>query len=97
FSRDWSSDVCSSDLARARDDCCGCARGGMDTAVPASEVAAHEAALMCPQDPSCPDVDTCAPELAARCIAGACTLVAGALPANACAGKSRGKGKCDDT
>lgn len=76
--------IADADCARVRDDCCGCARGGMDTAVPASEVAAHEAALMCPQNPSCPDVDTCAPELAARCIAGACTLVAGALPANAC-------------
>lgn len=76
--------VADSDCARVRDDCCGCARGGMDTAVPASEVAAHEAGLMCPQNPSCPDVDACAAELAARCIAGACTLVAGALPANAC-------------
>ena len=72
------------DCARVRDDCCGCARGGEDTAVPASGIAAHEAKLMCPQNPSCPDVDTCAPDLAPRCIAGACTLVAGALPASAC-------------
>lgn len=72
------------DCARVRDDCCGCTRGGDDTALPASQVAAHEAALACPQNPSCPEVDTCAPDLAARCIAGTCTLASGALPANAC-------------
>ena len=72
------------DCARVRDDCCGCARGGADTAVPAGEGAGHDAQLMCPQNPSCPEVDVCAPELAARCIAGTCSLVSGALPANAC-------------
>jgi hypothetical protein len=72
------------DCARVRADCCGCMMGGNDTAVPASQVAAWEAQLMCPPNPSCPAVNTCAPELAARCIAGTCTLVAGALPANAC-------------
>lgn len=72
------------DCAQVRDDCCGCARGGEDTAVPVAQVAAHDAALMCPQNPSCPDVNVCAPDLAPRCIAGACALVAGALPANAC-------------
>jgi hypothetical protein len=72
------------DCARVRADCCGCMLGGEDTAIPAGQVAAHEAALMCPTNPSCPAVDTCAPELAARCIAGACTLVSGALPERAC-------------
>jgi hypothetical protein len=72
------------DCARVRDDCCGCMLGGADTAIPASEVAAHEAQLMCPTDPVCPGVDTCAPDLAARCVAGQCTLVSGALPADAC-------------
>jgi hypothetical protein len=72
------------DCSRVRDDCCGCARGGNDTAVPTTLVSAHEAGLMCPTNPSCPEVDTCAADLAARCIAGSCTLVAGPLPANAC-------------
>jgi hypothetical protein len=72
------------ECARVRADCCGCMMGGMDTSVPASEVGAHEAALNCPTNPSCPMVDTCAPELSARCVAGACTLVSGALPSNAC-------------
>jgi hypothetical protein len=73
-----------SDCARVRDDCCGCTLGGSDTAVPVGQVAAHEAMLMCPQEPACPGVDVCASELAARCIAGACALVAGALPDGAC-------------
>lgn len=73
-----------SDCTRVRDDCCGCAMGGEDTAVPTSEAAAHDAALMCPTNPSCPGVDTCAPDLAARCVQGGCALVAGPLPDNAC-------------
>jgi antistasin family protein len=72
------------DCARVRADCCGCMMGGNDTSVPASEVGAHEAALNCPTNPSCPTVNTCAPELSARCVAGECTLVSGALPGNAC-------------
>jgi hypothetical protein len=58
--------------------------GGNDTSIPASEVGAHEAELMCPTNPSCPMVNTCAPDLAAHCVAGECTLVSGALPPNAC-------------
>ncbi len=72
------------DCARVKADCCGCAMGGNDTAVPASYVSTWEAMLMCPANPSCPMVDTCAPDLAARCVAGECTLVSGALPPNAC-------------
>lgn len=72
------------DCARVEADCCGCDQGGNDTAIPAGQVAAHEAQLMCPQNPSCPEVNTCAPELSARCVAGTCTLVSGSLPANAC-------------
>ena len=70
--------------ARVRADCCGCALGGNDTAVPAGSVTAWEQQLMCPANPSCPEVNTCAPDLAARCVAGECTLVAGLLPPNAC-------------
>jgi hypothetical protein len=77
---------CSADgeCARVKADCCGCMMGGNDTAVPASQVSAWNAMLMGPQNPSCPQVDTCAPDLAARCVAGECTLVSGPLPANAC-------------
>ena len=72
------------DCARVRADCCGCMMGGNDTAVPAGKVAAWEAQLMCPANPSCPMVNTCAPDLSARCVAGECTLVSGGLPPNAC-------------
>jgi Antistasin family len=72
------------DCSRVRADCCGCALGGNDTAIPTSQVAAYEAQLNCSPNPSCPDVNTCAPELSARCIAGTCTLVSGSLPPNAC-------------
>lgn len=72
------------DCARVRDDCCGCSMGGEDTAVPTTQITAHEAQLGCPPNPSCPGGDTCAPDLAARCVQGACTLVSGVLPSNAC-------------
>jgi hypothetical protein len=72
------------DCSRVRADCCGCSLGGKDTSVPASDAAAFDAALNCPTNPSCPGVNTCAPELAARCVAGECTLVSGSLPPNAC-------------
>jgi hypothetical protein len=73
-----------SDCARVRDDCCGCAMGGSDTAVPTGDAAAHDAALMCSPTPYCTGGDTCAPDLAARCVQGACSLVTGPLPDNAC-------------
>lgn len=72
-----------SDCTRTRADCCGCARGGEDTAVPADDAAAFDAALGCPADPTCPAANTCAPDLAPRCIEGACQLVP-PLPAGAC-------------
>jgi hypothetical protein len=75
--------------ARVRDDCCGCANGGYDTAVPTSEVAAHDAALMCPSDPMCPGGNVCAADLAARCIQGTCSLVEGPPPSNACGGANQ--------
>jgi hypothetical protein len=73
-----------SDCVRVRDDCCGCAAGGGDTAVPTGDAAAHDAALMCPAVPTCPGADACSPDLAARCVQGACELVDGTLPAGAC-------------
>lgn len=72
------------DCARVKDDCCGCALGGKDTAIPAGDVAQHDAALDCSANPTCPGGDVCAMDLAARCVQGECALVSGALPANAC-------------
>lgn len=70
--------------ARVRDDCCGCENGGEDTAVPTSQVAAHESGLYCPSNPVCPGGNSCAMDLAARCVQGNCELVAGPLPTGAC-------------
>jgi Antistasin family len=72
------------DCARVRDDCCGCDNGGADTAVPEGQITAHDAGLMCPSDPVCPGGNSCMADLAARCIQGTCSLVAGPLPAGAC-------------
>ena len=58
-------------------DCCGCARGGADTAVPVAEAGAFGESLRCPSDPgdaACPEVDVCDPALSARCEQGRCTL-----------------------
>jgi hypothetical protein len=64
-----------SDCVRTRADCCGCANGGMDTAVPAFDQPTFDASLMCPAAPQCPNPDTCAPDLAPRCVRGQCELV----------------------
>jgi hypothetical protein len=71
-----------SDCVRTRADCCGCAHGGSDTAVPASQQAAFDASLGCAIDPQCPS-DSCSVTEIPRCIEGACEL-AKAAPANAC-------------
>jgi hypothetical protein len=76
------------DCAEVRADCCGCKQGGADTAVPVAEVAAHDAALMCPTTPACPGVDVCVPGAAPRCDRGTCVLSDAApgdvLPPGAC-------------
>lgn len=80
-------DGCSadSDCVQTRADCCGCDRGGSDTAVLASDQAAFDADLNCELDPVCPGVDTCEPTAAPRCVQGRCELLAtGTLPAQAC-------------
>jgi hypothetical protein len=70
-------------------DCCGCARGGADTAVLADGVDEHVAGLACTGGEVCPEVDVCAPS-AVICRNGACALLPaedgppGALPADAC-------------
>ena len=62
------------DCVQVPADCCGCARGGSDTAVPAGSEAEYEDDLDCPTDPSCPGVDVCDPGSAPSCIAGRCQL-----------------------
>ena len=73
------------DCVRTRADCCGCTRGGEDTAVAAADQAGFDASLGCPADPACPGGDTCAAGTEPRCIEGRCEL-AMPTPANACTG-----------
>ena len=69
------------DCVRVPADCCGCARGGDDTAVPSSSVESHLAGLECPVSPECPDVDACGEGLQAGCVAGVCALLDTAVAA----------------
>lgn len=62
------------DCVQVPADCCGCARGGSDTAVPAGTEDDYSDGLQCPPEPSCPDVDVCDPSAAPRCIGGTCQL-----------------------
>jgi len=73
-----------SDCVRTREDCCGCARGGADTAVPAGERAGYDATLGCTQSPQCPEVNTCDGAETPQCAQGTCKLIAGGLPGDAC-------------
>ncbi len=72
-----------SDCTEVPADCCGCALGGSDTAVPSGDVASFQAGLDCPTSPSCPGVNTCQADLDPACVQGACALQP-PLPANAC-------------
>ncbi|MDX2090129.1 MAG: hypothetical protein SFX73_19885 [Kofleriaceae bacterium] len=74
-----------SDCVQTRADCCGCARGGTDTAVIASGQAAYDSALGCELDPVCPGVDTCESAAAPMCVQGRCELLSmDMLSAQAC-------------
>lgn len=69
--------VVDGDCAQVPADCCGCARGGADTAVPVGAVDAHVEGLGCPADPTeaaCPEIDVCDAAAAPRCVAGQCVL-----------------------
>jgi hypothetical protein len=73
------------ECVRVRADCCGCERGGQDTAVLALDAADHDAALHCPVGPQCPVANTCAVAETPHCLAGRCMLGASvALPPGAC-------------
>ncbi|MGE0398301.1 MAG: hypothetical protein AB7T06_16475 [Kofleriaceae bacterium] len=73
------------DCVQTREDCCGCARGGKDTAVLGSAATAYDQMLSCPSNPQCPGLDTCDAAAEPRCVQGACVLTDALLPANACA------------
>lgn len=79
---------CSSDgdCVRVPADCCGCALGGADTAVPAGQETDHRDSLGCSGTPVCPGVDVCTPGETAQCEGGRCMLgtTRGALPPGAC-------------
>jgi hypothetical protein len=70
--------VVDADCAQVPGDCCGCARGGVDTAVPASDIDGFADQLDCSTDEAeaCPDVDVCDAESVPRCLGGSCTLAA---------------------
>ena len=63
------------DCERVPADCCGCERGGQDTAVPAVRAGEHLADLMCGGTESCPGVSTC-DGAEPRCQLGRCVLAA---------------------
>jgi len=64
-------------------DCCGCARGGSDTAVPANDADAFGEALACDSNAACPEVDVCDSMVAPRCVSGQCQLGDGLPPLDA--------------
>jgi hypothetical protein len=73
------------DCVETRADCCGCQRGGMDTAVLASEQASFDAALHCSGTTTCPQVPACEPDVSPHCIQGRCELTSSSgLPPGAC-------------
>ncbi|HLL21087.1 MAG TPA: hypothetical protein VK427_03100 [Kofleriaceae bacterium] len=72
-----------SDCVQTRADCCGCARGGADTAVPLAMRAAFDENLGCTGEEACPEANICDSETP-QCAQGSCKLVAGTLPDDAC-------------
>jgi hypothetical protein len=63
-----------SDCVQVPADCCGCARGGADTAVLAGAATDHVRDLGCTGGEACPDIDVCQPAAAPVCRGGACAL-----------------------
>jgi hypothetical protein len=62
------------DCTQVSADCCGCERGGADTAVNVGQVDAYRESLACRGDPECPGLDVCDVSQEPRCLAGGCTL-----------------------
>jgi hypothetical protein len=65
------------DCTQVPADCCGCERGGAQTAVAASAADEFAESLECQENPPCPGVNVCDPGLVPRCIAQTCTLAPG--------------------
>jgi hypothetical protein len=65
------------DCTQVQADCCGCERGGADTAVATAAVDDYIDSLACDPQPRCPEVPVCDASLVPRCIAQACTLAPG--------------------
>jgi len=72
------------DCVQVRADCCGCGRGGEDTAVLRRQAAAYDADLRCSPGALCPAATTCDTAAAPQCIQGRCQLTTSALPSSAC-------------
>lgn len=63
------------DCVQVPADCCGCANGGVDTAVAADRADDFAEGLGCDTPVSCPGVDVCDRTQVAQCVAGTCRLV----------------------
>ena len=72
------------DCVETRADCCGCARGGDDTAVPKQTQTSYDQQLGCTGGEVCPEVNTCVTTETPQCAQGSCKLIAGGVPADAC-------------
>ena len=72
------------DCVETRADCCGCERGGNNTAVPANMRESYDAQLGCTGGEQCPEADTCVVGETPQCAQGSCKLIAGPIPADAC-------------
>jgi hypothetical protein len=72
------------DCVETRADCCGCERGGNNTAVPAGQRTSYDQQLGCTGGEQCPEADTCEANETPQCAQGSCKLIAGPLPADAC-------------
>jgi hypothetical protein len=62
------------DCLEVPSDCCGCAQGGDDTAVPVDRADEFQSGLACNGNESCPGLDVCDAGLVARCLGGLCAL-----------------------
>jgi hypothetical protein len=62
------------DCVQVPADCCGCARGGSDTAVPLADADSFVGDLMCAGDEACPGVSTCEANAMVACTGGRCVL-----------------------
>jgi hypothetical protein len=63
------------DCADIPADCCGCANGGEDIAILATDAATYTSGLSCPASPVCPGTDTCPAGVMPSCVQGRCELL----------------------